>query len=137
VAWTLNVIVGFDPTFMSFIKSIQTTTESKLDSILANQEKIMATLDEVLTEVAKETTDISSLTTFIQGIQQQLADALSGVTLPPDVQAKVDAVFTNVTSNDAAVLAAMAANVPPPSQMTPDSGLAVSAPSASPTVSTS
>jgi hypothetical protein len=73
VSWTVNVVIGLDPTIMDFIQTIQTTNGSKLDSILANQEKMMATLDEVLAQVAKETTDISSLTTFVQGLQQQIA----------------------------------------------------------------
>lgn len=84
----------------------------------------MATLDEVLAEVAKETTDIGSLTTFIQGLEQQIKDALSGVTLPPDVQTKVDQVFANVTNNDAAIVAAMASNVPPPTGATVAPGTA-------------
>lgn len=73
----------------------------------------MATLDEVLASVADESTKIDSLSTFIAGLKQQIADALAGVTLPPAVQAKVDAVFTAVEANKAKVVTAMDANVPP------------------------
>ena len=113
MAWILNVLIGIDPTLMKFVSGMQTTIETKLDSILANQEKIMSSLDDVLAATTKETTDIASLSTFVAGLQQQIADALAGVTLPPAVQAKVDAVFAAVNTNDAAVVAAMAANVPP------------------------
>lgn len=84
-----------------------------LIQILTNQEKIMATLDEVIADVADESTKLDSLATFIAGLKQQIADALSGVTLPPAVQAKVDAVFAAVETNKAKVVAAMDANVPP------------------------
>lgn len=73
----------------------------------------MATLDEVLASVADESTKIDSLSTFIAGLKQQIADALAGVTLPPAVQAKVDAVFEGVEANKAKVVTAMDANVPP------------------------
>jgi altronate dehydratase len=64
-----------------------------LHQLLHNQGKIMATLDEVLADVTDEGTQIDSLSVLVAGLKQQLADALSGTTLPPAVQAKVDAVF--------------------------------------------
>jgi hypothetical protein len=76
-------------------------------------ERIMATLDEVLADVAEEGTKLDSLSTFIAGLKQQIADALAGTTLPPAVQAKVDAVFAGVESNKGKVQAALDANVPP------------------------
>ncbi len=82
-------------------------------AILANQEKIMATLDEVLTDVTDEGTKLDSLSALIAGLKQQIADALAGTTLPPAVQAKIDAVFAGVEANKAKVQAALDANVPP------------------------
>jgi hypothetical protein len=79
----------------------------------------MATLDQILDKVTQETTDIGSLKVFIAGLKQQIADALAGVTLPPAVQAKVDAVFAGVAANDQAVVDAMAASVPPAPPATP------------------
>ncbi len=76
-------------------------------------EKMAKTLDEVLAAVTSEDTKIDSLITLVTGLKQQLADALSGVTLPPATQAKVDALFDNVTAKAAAVQAALDANVPP------------------------
>lgn len=74
----------------------------------------MATLDQVLADVAEESTQIDSLSAFVAGLKQQIADALAGTTLPPAVQAKVDAVFAGVEANKGKVVAAMAENVPPP-----------------------
>ena len=79
-----------------------------------NQEKLMATLDEVLTDVTDEGSQIDSLSTLMAGIAQQLKDALAGTTLPPAVQAKVDAVFAGVEANKGKVMAAINANTTPP-----------------------
>ena len=84
-----------------------------LELIHLIQEKIMATLDEVLAEVTDETTRLDSIQSLIDGIKQQLADALSGATIPPAVQAKVDAVFAGLTTNKAKLDKALNANVPP------------------------
>ena len=83
-----------------------------LAQILSNQRKMMATLDEVLTDVADEGTQIDSLSVLVAGMKQQLADALAGTTLPPAVQAKVDAVFAGVEANKQKVVDAINANTP-------------------------
>jgi hypothetical protein len=94
--------------------------EALLEDVKWNQglikrklERIMHTLDDVLADVAEESSKIDSLTVFIAGLKQQIADALAGVTLPPAVQAKVDAVFDAVEVNKGKVVTAMDANVPP------------------------
>ena len=77
--------------------------------------KLMATsLDQVLADVTAESTLDDSIIALLQGIAQQLKDALSGVTLPPAAQAKVDAIFAATEANVAKVTAAIAANTPPP-----------------------
>ena len=86
----------------------------RLDLVLANQEKIMITLDQILADVTDEGTQIKSLSTLMAGIKQQLADALAGVTITPAVQAKIDAVFAGVEANKAEVVAAINAPMPPP-----------------------
>lgn len=82
----------------------------KADLIIRNQEKFMPTLDQILTDVADESTQIDSLSTLTAGIKQQLADALAGTTLPTAVQAKIDAVFAGVEANKGKVVAAINAN---------------------------
>ena len=95
------------------LRALLTDIHRHEGQILRNQEKIMSTLDEVLADVTEEGTKLDSLSTFIAGLKQQIADALSGATLPPAVQAKVDAVFAGVESNKAKAQAALDANVPP------------------------
>lgn len=95
--------------------------EALLEDVKWNQgllnrklERIMDTLDEVLADVTEEGTKLDSLAAFIAGLKQQIADALAGTTLPPAVQAKVDAVFASVEANKGKVQAALDANVTPP-----------------------
>ncbi len=87
--------------------------EQKLDTVLLVLEKIMASLDDVLADVTAESTKLDSLTAFVAGLKQQLADALAGANLPPAVQSKVDAIFAAVETNKQKVQDALDANVPP------------------------
>lgn len=84
--------------------------DARLDRSHERQNKIMATLDETLAAVTEESTKDDSIIALLAGIKQQLADALSGATLPPAVQAKVDAVFAQATQNSAKIQAAIDAN---------------------------
>jgi len=99
-------IIHLDPVALGLLRDFN----SKLDFIIKNQEKIMATLDEVLADVTDESTQIAGISTLIAGLKQQLADALAGTTLPPATQAKVDAIFTAAEKNKADIAAALAAN---------------------------
>ena len=75
--------------------------------LLVNQEKIMATLDEVLEDVQGKSTVINSLSALISGLQQQIKDALANVTIPPDAQAKIDQIFAAAETNKAKLAAAL------------------------------
>lgn len=70
------------------------------------------TLDEIASDVEAETTLIAGVGTLIAGLKQQVADALSGTTLPPAVQAKIDTIFAGTEANKTALADALAANVP-------------------------
>ena len=83
-----------------------------LDHVIEKENKIMTTLDQVLADTEDEKTQIASLSTFVQGLQKQLADALSGEVISPTAQAKIDQIFANVESNKAAVVQAMNTNTP-------------------------
>ena len=91
-----------------------------LEALKHQGEKIMATLDEVVSDVADESTQIDSLSTLMDGLKQQLADALSGTTLPAGVQSKIDAVFAGVEANKAKVVAAINKNTPAASVPVPN-----------------
>ncbi len=83
-------------------------------AILNKENKIMASIQDVQNDVTAETSLIDSVSTLMAGLQQQIKDALAGVTLPPAVQAQIDAVFTTAESNKAAITKAIADNTPVP-----------------------
>lgn len=87
---------------------------SKLDALHSQGVKIMASLDDVIQDMTDESTAIDGLSALVAGLKQQVADALAGTTLPPAIQAKVDAVFAAAEANKAKLAAALAANVPTP-----------------------
>jgi len=90
----------------------QERAERHIEEILHKVNKIMATLDQVVQDVSDESTLDDSVLSLLQGIQQQLADALAGTTLPPATQAKIDAVFTGLESNKAKLSKALVDNTP-------------------------
>lgn len=83
-----------------------------LAHIIEQLEKIMATLDETLAAVTAEDTKVDSIIALVGGLKQQLADALSGVTLPAATQAKVDAIFAQATASAGKIDTAITANTP-------------------------
>lgn len=93
------------------LQSLLERMNEKLNCVLKQGEKIMATLDETLAAVTDESTKEDSLIALMQGIKAQLDAVLAGQ-LPADVQAKVDAVFAGVTANSTKVQAAIDANTP-------------------------
>jgi hypothetical protein len=83
-----------------------------LRTINLKENAIMADLNQVAADMAEETTLIGSISTFISGLEQQLADVLSGASLPPAVQAKVDAIFVQAEANKAALAQALVLSTP-------------------------
>lgn len=81
--------------------------------VLSALEAIMATLEQILEKVREADTKQDSITALLVGLKQQLADALSGVTLPPAVQAKVDEIFGQAVKNVEEIDESIAANTPP------------------------
>lgn len=108
MVWNVNISIGIDAPTRTWLSGLTVGFGSKLDLILANQEKIMATLDEVLQDVTDETTAIDSVAALIQGLRDQIAAA----GLSPADQAKVDAIFATAETNKAKIAAALAANTP-------------------------
>ena len=108
MAWNINLTIGIDTQTRSWLSGLTAGFGSKLDLILANQEKIMASLQETLDDVTAETTAIDSVVALVQGLRDQLnAAGLSSAD-----QAKVDAIFTAIEGNKTKLAAALAANVP-------------------------
>jgi ABC-type transporter Mla subunit MlaD len=84
-------------------------------------ETLMATIDQVVQDVADESTAIDSVSTLVAGLKQQLADALSGANIPPAVQSKIDAVFAGLEANKSKLATALTTAPPAatPSSSTP------------------
>jgi hypothetical protein len=75
--------------------------------ILKLVKELRMTVDDLVAAVAAEDTVIDSAIAFINGLEQQLADALSGATLPPAVQTKVDALFADINAKKDALATAI------------------------------
>jgi len=71
----------------------------------------MATLDQVLADVAEEATAIDGLVVFIAGLKKQIDDLK--LNLSAEEQAKVDAIFAAVEVNKGKVVAALEPAAPP------------------------
>ena len=79
--------------------------------VLKLLEQIMALSSEVLAAVQAESTQVDSFIALFQGLQAQLATALSGITVPPAVQADIDAIFA-LTNAEAAKIATASTTTP-------------------------
>lgn len=71
----------------------------------AQGKNIMATLDDITTEISAETTLIGSVQTLITKLESQVSAAGGD-------QTKIDAIFANAQANAAALTAAIATNTP-------------------------
>ena len=92
--------------------------ESSLQSLLGKVNTMSQAVDDLVQAVADQKGDINSMKVFIAGLEQQIKDVLSGVTLPPAVEAKLQAVFADVKSNSQEIKDAIdndpATPAPPP-----------------------
>lgn len=80
----------------------------------------MATLDETLASVEANATVGGSAVALMATLKTRLDEALSGVTLPPAVQAKVDAIFNTSEADKKTLEDAILAHTP--SEPTPPEG---------------
>jgi hypothetical protein len=67
------------------------------------------TIDDTLAAVTAEDAGADSLIAYTNGLAAQLAAALAGTTLPPAVQTKIDAIFSQANASAAKMAAAIAA----------------------------
>lgn len=78
-----------------------------LEIAIHNQEVTLAKLDDVLAAVRAEKTLIDSVGALVTGLRDKLAAALANTALPADVQAEIDTIFTEASSNRDALAAAI------------------------------
>lgn len=80
-----------------------------LKQILTNTEKLMASIQDVINDVAAESTVDDSIIALLNGISAQLAAALAAGGSPAQIQAIKDGLDANI----AKINAAITANTPP------------------------
>lgn len=127
----VHIVHEADPRLLMRLDAMHSAIErieGQVTVVLKNQGVIMATLDETLQAVNDESTQEDSIVTLLQQLREQITGLTSG-NLPPDVQAKVDAVFTKLQDNKAKLAAAINSgsatpnmSTPAPSKLTPASG---------------
>jgi hypothetical protein len=103
--------------------------KAKVEDFMASTGK---TLDDIIADIKDLGTKEDGLVTLMNGLEQQLKDALAGVSLPPDVQAKIDAAFDAVESRKQAIQDAIDANTPPSPPVEPAPPVDPNAPQVNP-----
>jgi len=75
---------------------------SEISKLRREVKETMATLDEILEVVTATSGTADSIVALITGLKQQVADLIAQIgTLPPEFQAKVDAIFDAAIANKA------------------------------------
>jgi hypothetical protein len=97
----VSLSISLDQAMLSWLSALTNGIDAKL-------EKIMASLDDIVADVAAENTAIASVSTLIQGLRDQIAN----LGINPADQAKIDAIFAGVEANKAALATALDTNVP-------------------------
>jgi uncharacterized protein YukE len=96
--WIVVGILGFSLTAMYLLGWLS----SELFNTRREVRKIMATLDEILEVVTATSGTADSIVALITGLKQQVADLIAQIgTLPPEFQAKADAIFDAAIANKA------------------------------------
>jgi archaellum component FlaC len=85
---------------------------TRLEELMADTHK---SLDDIISDIQELKTREEGLIELVSGVRQQI-DALG---LPPDQQAKVDAIFDAVEERKQAIQNAIDANTPPPTTPPP------------------
>ena len=84
--------------------------ESKLDTLIQQGKREMALLDGLTAAVAAQTTVDASVETLVSGLAAQISALLAAPTVDP---VALQVLVTQMTTNNAALAAAVTANTPP------------------------
>lgn len=85
---------------------------SLIITLTAKVNKLMATVDDLVSDVAAQKTVIDGLDTLLANIAAQIA-ALKSSQTDPDTAAKIDALHASVTENTGRIQADIVANTAP------------------------
>lgn len=100
------------PKWATELATAQNVLLTRTKHILANQETIMATLDDLVAAATAEDTKIDSLIALVQALKAKVDEIVAGM-LTPEQQAKIDAAFAAIGDNPERIQAAIDANTPP------------------------
>lgn len=106
------MFTGINAAALDYVVRAVYRIEQKLDALIRLEGKQMANIDDILIEVHKQPTLIESVKTLVGGLKKSLDDALAGISVTPEVQAKLDEVFATLSANDQALADAVTANTP-------------------------
>ena len=97
--FTQNLIIEFGPATLNVVERLI----SQLSQVSDKETQLMSTLDDDIAAVAAQTTAVGGLATFISSLENQI----KALGITPAQQAQIDAIFANVTANNAAIAAAL------------------------------
>jgi hypothetical protein len=104
-----NALMDKVDTIAASVARIDQTTKAS-----RRMEDTMAkTLDDVIADIEELGTKEEGLIALVNNLEQQVKDALAGVTLPPEVQTKIDTAFEAVEARKQAIQDAIDAGTPP------------------------
>jgi uncharacterized protein YoxC len=105
----INVTLHLEPELLSLLER----AVGLLSEISQKETQVMATIQELIDDVAEEKVFLDKLVVFVQGLQDQI----KALGLPPATQAQIDKVFAAVEANKTEITSAMA--TPPVPTPTP------------------
>jgi uncharacterized protein YoxC len=86
--------------------------EAALNQLKTQGVENMATIDQIVAAVHDETTVVAGINTLLTALQAKITE-LAGGAISPEVQAKIDSAFAEITANNTALASAITANTPP------------------------
>jgi hypothetical protein len=96
---------------LEFIQGIGQGLERTIN-LVGKEERYMSTMQDVLNDIAAETTLEQGLMTLVNNLQAQIKSITAAAGIPSDVQSDIDAAFTDLEANKTALAASLAANTP-------------------------
>jgi|GEM_PF-6816988 len=91
-----------------------TTLSAKVDGIVQTLKRMedgnMATFEEIITELQNTKAGVQSLNTLMDSMRQKISDLLAGEIVPPNLQAKIDAIFLEAKGVSAEIQVALDEN---------------------------
>lgn len=92
------------------LESINAKVDHLVQTINQMEEANMATMEQIITELENTKAGVQSLNVLMDAMRQKIADLLAGEIVPPNLQAKIDAIFAEAKNVSAEVQTALDEN---------------------------